>query len=179
MKNVQVILFTLLAVLVVSSTISANAPTITIDGLDDDWASFQPVAKSQTGETKLFAFTANNNLYVMVKGPMGDWNDIQINSDGKAETGHQSWIWPNMGSDFLLEDGSLFKSTGPEWEWEEITETAYASAGEGAERVIEMMLPLELIGLTDDATIFIGFAGGGIHAPKQGDKPVKISKIAN
>ena len=178
MKKTQGILLFFLVFLVTTVTVEASAPIITIDGLDNDWVDLEPVATSATGETRLFAFIANNNLYVLVKGPMGDWNDIQINSDGKDETGHQSWIWPNMGSDFLLEDGSLFRSTGPDWAWEEITEIPYASTGEGPDRIIEMMLPLELIGLTGEDSVTIGFAGGGIYAPKEGDEPVTISQSA-
>lgn len=177
MKRMKVLFLALLALLTISASLFAAAPTITVDGLAHDWAGLEPVAVSDTGETKLYAFIADGQLFVLVTGPMGDWNDIQINSDGQDATGHQSWIWPNMGSDFLLEDGLLFKSTGADWAWEELTEIPYATTGEGAERIIEMSLDLTLLGLTGTESVKIGFAGGGIHVPKQGDKPVLLSPV--
>lgn len=172
MKRSNVLLLTLLALLTISTSILAATPTITIDGLANDWADLKPLAV--TDETKLYAFINDGHLYVLVQGPMGDWNDIQIDSDRQSATGHQTWIWPNMGSDFLLEDGLLFKSTGPDWAWEELTAIPYDTTGEGSERIIEMSLDLQLIGLTGTESILIGFAGGGIHVPKQGDKPITL-----
>lgn len=177
MKRTSILVFTVLAVLLVSSLAWAT-PAITIDGLKDDWAEFEPVAYDATRNTQLSAFISDGFLYVMVAGPMGEFNDIQIDSDLDASTGHQTWIWPNMGSDWLLENGELFASAGADWAWELITAIDYATTGEGADQVIEMSLDLELIGLTDEDPIRIGFAGGGIHAPAQGFSPVVIKKQA-
>jgi hypothetical protein len=156
--------------------VDAAAAAITVDGLDDDWAGIEPLGKSILGQTTMWAFVENGNLYVLVKGRMGDWNDIFLDVDNDSTTGHQSWIWSGMGADYLMEDGFLFISTGPGWEWEEIGAFEYETTGEGDERIIEMALPLEMVGLTGDVKILIGFSGGEQHIPSQGKAPFVIGQ---
>lgn len=152
--------------------LSVHAAEITVDGLDNDWADIEPLGQSITRFTTLWAFIADDNLHVLVKGRMGDWNDIFLDVDCDPATGHQSWIWPGeMGGDYLMEDGLLFVSTGPGWEWAEVGSFEYATTGEGDEKIIEMILPLEMVGLDGDSKFFMGFSGGEQYVPTSGKKP--------
>lgn len=133
------------------------------------------VVHSATGTTRLYGSIVDDTLHIAVHGKMGDWNDILINTDNNGITGHQSWIWPEMGADYLLEDGFLFKSTGPGWEWQQLAEIAYSSTGEGLDRTIEMALPLALLEREPDEPLRIGFTGGDVYLPAQGKTPISIS----
>lgn len=164
-----------LVLVVVLFPMTAAAREITIDGLANDWANIEPLGKSILGFTKMWALVENGNLYVMVQGRMGDWNDIFLDVDNDSSTGHQSWIW-TMGADYLMEDGLLFVSTGPGWEWEEVGAFEYATTGEGDNRIIEMMLPLEQVGLTGSFQFTIGFSGGEQYIPPQSKAPFVLGQ---
>jgi len=67
------------------------------------------------------AYNSGDSLYFLIQG-----NDLQadyqffIDADNLANTGYNAWQWKTNGSDYLLENGLLYRHTGSssDWSWE-------------------------------------------------------------
>lgn len=152
-------------------------PDIAIDGDPADWSGTAPVAESADGLTRLYATANNETLNVMVSGKMADWNDIFVDTDHSKDTGFTTnWLWQDYGFDFMLENGTLYASTGSGWGWNPLAdaEMAYAESGAGDQRVIEMSVPLSRLGMTTAVPLYIGFNAGELYAPAAASSAAKV-----
>ena len=101
-----------------------DTPTeiITIDGDFSDWASAANVAVAELGEGSTYdnllvlkAVADDENVYLyfeyeIVEGQTVAPIDILVNSDNDPATGFSSWIWKNVGWEYMLESEAGFLS---------------------------------------------------------------------
>jgi hypothetical protein len=98
-------------------TAAAAAPTI--DGDASDWQTIAPLT-SATGQstTRLKTQADESYLYFCIQGAgMLPHYDLFINSDNAAATGYRDSAWAASGADFLVENGTLYRSNGTGWSW--------------------------------------------------------------
>lgn len=93
---------------------------ITLDGNFDDWAAIKPtdmvtatLADDATENTRLkeIKLCANKDyifLYVKMDKEFANAMDIYLNTDGKKDTGYNSWMWADLGANYLMQ--STFES---------------------------------------------------------------------
>jgi hypothetical protein len=94
--------------------------TITIDGNVSDWASIAAISTTGAGGlTSLKAYSDATNLYILAQGTTNTNYIIFINKDNVATTGFTAGLWSPEGSDYSLENGTLYKynGTGTTWGW--------------------------------------------------------------
>jgi hypothetical protein len=99
-----------------------EASAIKIDGQADDWQQVGIAYETANQPAKIFkAYNSGDSLYFLIQG-----NDLQadyqffIDADNLPSSGYNAWQWKTNGSDYLLENGLLYKHTGSsaEWSWE-------------------------------------------------------------
>jgi len=89
----------------------------------DDWQNYVDIKASYE--------TSTNNVILDITFNEGITSDVShfqiyLNNDGKHHTGYNDGAI--KGAEYLIEDGSLFKSTSDtEWEWEYVDEVYYVS----------------------------------------------------
>lgn len=105
-----------------------------------------------TGSTATFAAT-----FTIVF----DWHHVFINSDADTSTGYQdSDVAGNLGADYLVENATLYRSTGTGWNWRavgSVSPLVSSTAGRYQWRV-----PLSAMG-TPTKPIRVAFNGAGTH----------------
>ncbi len=126
---------------------------------------------------KFYTRVQEDTIYFMAIGDFEeDWSNILIDTDSDPLTGHDSWIWEDMGAEFLLDKGVLSKSTGPGWEWEKVKEVDYASFTQDNQLAIITALKFGDIGTLEDK-ITVGFVADDarLHMPAFGTQPADLS----
>lgn len=102
---------------------------IVIDGNTSDWNSISPIATTsgQTA-TSLKVSDDNNYLYFLIQGSnLGPNYELFIDTDSNSSTGYQEGTWTGTGLDYLVENGTLYKSTGSSWSWSSLGTTGVQS----------------------------------------------------
>ena len=103
---------------------------VTIDGNFADWAALKNVASAEPGEDAAYpglllmkAVADETNIYVYFEYELQDLGDmgiqaaapfeIFVNSDNNTATGGASWLWSEVGYEYMLEseDGFLANAT--------------------------------------------------------------------
>ncbi len=102
-----------------ATTQAGSSVVITVDGNTADWAAVPTISTSGVGGlTSLKAFANATYLYILAQGTTSTNYAIFINKDS-ASTGFTSGLWASEGSDYSLENGTLFRynGTGTNWSW--------------------------------------------------------------
>ena len=92
---------------------------ITIDGSVSDWSSISALATA-TGQTttSLKATYDSTYLYFCIQGSgMGSYYELFLNTDNKTSTGYNDGTFTNDGFEYMLENGTLYKSKSTSWSW--------------------------------------------------------------
>ncbi|MEP1892329.1 MAG: fibronectin type III domain-containing protein, partial [Cyclobacteriaceae bacterium] len=114
-----------------SGTTSGGGPTIiTIDGSLSDWSGETAIATaSGQSALSLKVFDDNDKLYFGISGSGMSSVDYQvfIDADNNSSTGYQDSRFTSSGAEYLLENGSLFVSTGSGWSWSGVSATVQQS----------------------------------------------------
>jgi len=163
---------------------ASEGRAIAVDGDPADWAGASPLAVTADGSTTIKANIYDRTLYMLIEGQIdtnefadGLWEHILIDTDRNPATGSVSWAWANtLGADFLVQSGSLFKSSADGgWSWDD-TGTAfdYARSGTGAGKVIEWAVPLEALGLEEPTSIHVAFLSNTLAAPDAAGDPAYV-----
>ncbi|NBD22308.1 DUF4832 domain-containing protein [Paenibacillus sp. T1] len=101
--------------------VAPPSPDITVDGSSDEWSLLPVTAQGEASVSALKAFAKDKQLYVLAQAASFDAEtNIFINSDNDPDTGYLGWEFKRTGADYLIQNGKLFRSTGPGWTWEEI-----------------------------------------------------------
>ncbi|SEM06442.1 Por secretion system C-terminal sorting domain-containing protein [Aquimarina amphilecti] len=103
----------------VKGTIETNVE-ITIDGNDTDWSSVEPISTNGAGGlTSLKAYDDKDYIYLLAQGTMNTNYIFFINTDNSTTTGYKNGLWSPEGSDYSIENGSLFQysGSGTNWSW--------------------------------------------------------------
>ncbi|NQX71365.1 DUF4832 domain-containing protein [Paenibacillus alba] len=147
-----------------------SLPDITLDGNDADWAGLDPVGISQSSDLQdLYAVVKGTKLYVLAHGTnlSGEIN-LFINSDNDPATGHQGWQYVHTGADYLIQNGNVYKSTGPGWVWaaagaaETVISSTYAAAGHSI-----MEAAIDMSSWNDvSSTVRVALGVGDSYAPQ-------------
>ncbi|AZN39570.1 right-handed parallel beta-helix repeat-containing protein [Paenibacillus albus] len=136
------------------------AINISIDGNAADW---DTVASGGTGTLlakTLKLYSNDSSLFLLVQGDqLTAKSQFFINSDNRSETGYQVKNSSTAGSDYLIENGVLYRysGTGTNWAWSKIT--AYSGTPNYLAKltVIEARIPLTDLGLVSGNTIRVTF----------------------
>ncbi|OCT15515.1 hypothetical protein A8709_15685 [Paenibacillus pectinilyticus] len=147
-----------------------SLPDVTVDSNDTDWAALTPVGVSQGSKLQdLYAVVEGSKLYALAHGTdfSGEKN-LFINSDNDSSTGFQGWQYTHTGADYLMQNGSVYKSAGSGWAWdfvgpaETVISSTYAAPGHSImESVIDMS------GWTNvSSTVRVSLGVGDDYAPQ-------------
>lgn len=145
-----------------------SLPRVTVDGDDADWAGIAPMATGTGNVQDVSAFVKGAKLYVLARGiDFSGEKNLFVNSDNDPATGHQGWQYERTGADYLAQNGSVFESTGPGWNWnpvgaaETVVSSVYAPAGRSI-----MELVVDMNGWTNvSSTIRVALGVGNDYAP--------------
>ncbi|RJE87542.1 DUF4832 domain-containing protein [Paenibacillus sp. 1011MAR3C5] len=163
---------------------ASDGKAIAVDGDPADWAGLAPLAATADGSTTIKANIYDRTLYMLIEGQIdtnefadGLWEHILIDTDRNPATGSVSWAWAStLGADFLVQSGSLFKSSADGgWSWSDTgTAFEYARSGKGADKVIEWAIPLEVLGLDEPTSIHVAFLTNTLAAPDAAGDPAYV-----
>lgn len=163
---------------------ASEGRAIAVDGDPADWAGAAPLAVTADGTTTITANIYDRTLYMLIEGQIdtnefadGLWEHILIDTDRNPATGSVSWAWAStLGADFLVQSGSLFKSSADGgWSWDDTGTTfEYARSGTGANKVIEWAVPLEALGLEEPTSIHVAFLSNTLAAPDAAGDPAYV-----
>lgn len=129
-----------------------------VDGQAADWAAAPVLAQSASQSARaLKAANEGQNLLVLVQGQglVGNYN-LFLNTDNNSATGHQSHVWAAAtGADFMVSNGTLYRSTGPGWSWTPVANGAQVVANG---QTIEMAIPFSALNRSGTgAAVSLGF----------------------
>ncbi len=151
-----------------AAKVQPSLPRVTVDGNDADWAGIAPVAAGTGDLQDLSAFVKGTKLYVLARGTdLSGEKNLFVNSDNDPATGHLGWQYGRTGADYLVQNGSVFESTGPGWSWNEIgsAETVVSSVYAPAGRSI-LEMAVDMNGWTNvSSTIRVALGVGEAYAP--------------
>ena len=116
------------------SVTSGTTPTVSIvvDGTLTDWSSVGNIASgSAQTSTSLKAYANSSTIYFAVSGSGMNATNYQLfmNSDNNAATGYQDGDYTSSGADYMIENGSLYRSAGTGWAWTSAAATIQVSKG--------------------------------------------------
>ncbi len=158
---------------VTASELVIDVPNVTADDIFNNIWGVDPIAKSASGETRLYALVSGDYLYVWVEGLLPDpWNNVFFDTDLDAATGYAIWQWPNMGADFLFADGEFYRSTGTGWAWDLITEPDYVRFDVDGKSAFMAAIDLDYFGEID--TLLIAFSSEALQMPARDLKPIEL-----
>ena len=108
----------------VSATTLAAAPgdirNIVVDGVAGDWTTIASLSAPGTGGmTSLKAHVDADYLYLLVHGAVAANHAVFIDTDNLTKSGLGSSYWTPEGSDYMVENGVLYRytGTGKSWSW--------------------------------------------------------------
>lgn len=89
-----------------------------VDGSAQEWAGVDPLATASGQPAASLKATFNDEyLYFVAQGTgLGGTYSLYLNTDNNPATGCASV----NGADYMVQNGSLFQSTGAAWEWREL-----------------------------------------------------------
>ena len=101
---------------------AGGGASILVDGNSADWSGINAVTTaSGQSMTSMRVTDSGTHLYILVEGAaLGPNTQLFLNTDNNTATGYQSVTWTNSGMDYLLENGTLLKSTANTnvWSWQ-------------------------------------------------------------
>ncbi|MDI4647500.1 S-layer homology domain-containing protein [Cohnella hashimotonis] len=150
-----------------AAKIVPSLPRVTADGNDAEWPGIRPIATGTGNIRDLSAFVKNDRLYVLAHGyDLSGEKNLFIDADNDPETGHQGWQYAGTGADYLVQNGTAYKSTGSGWSWEalgaaeSVVSSVYAPSGESVlETVVDMS------GWEASSTVRVALGVGADYAP--------------
>jgi hypothetical protein len=89
---------------------TAETVEIAIDGNRNDWNNISSLGTGDTGLDNMYAIMDDDNLYIMVEGEeVKGADNFYIDTDFNGDTGHEARWWSELGAEFILEEGNIFK----------------------------------------------------------------------
>lgn len=129
-----------------------------IDGNPKEWLSYTPLYINRLMASE--SLRVNNDkkaLYVLLSQSVANKNNaFYIDTDGSIKTGYKTHLWKNIGADYLLENGRLYKYTGSGSDWK-FTFIASLKDYVVKANTIELKIPLSHLNLTSKGQIMLGF----------------------
>ncbi len=99
---------------------------ITVDGNASDWSDVPSLSTSGNGGlTNLKAYDDGEYLYIMAQGSTNTNTIFFLNTDDDTATGYKNGLWSPEGSDYNIENGTLYTYTGSgtSWNWNNVSNT--------------------------------------------------------
>lgn len=141
-----------MVLLLVGSTFVMAAPAITVDGKGDDWEGIAPLATGKDRLKELYAFSDGDRLYVLIYATefSTTYNNIFIDINGPAR-GFQHWYYARSGAEYLVQNGSLWRSNSLAWDWSPIgpVEQVMADDPQTGFKVLELTIDISDWEITD------------------------------
>jgi hypothetical protein len=122
-----------------------NHSKVVVDGFSSDWNGI-PVLIKNPAEPAVDIRVKNqhDSLYFLVTGhSMQPSFQLFIDADETASTGYNAWQWKTNGSDYLVENGTLYRHTGVSnvWGWSEASTLSMIRS----DSVIEFSVPVSAL----------------------------------
>ncbi|MFD0672384.1 S-layer homology domain-containing protein [Cohnella sp. GCM10027633] len=150
-----------------------SLPRVTVDGDGSEWAGIEPIGTGVGNAQKLSAFVKSDTLYVLAQGAsLSGEKNLFINTDNDPATGHQGWQYARTGADYLVQNGSAYRSTGTGWSWDPaaevgVTSVVYSVYAPPGTELLEMAVDLgSVAGLSGTVRVALGV--GDAYAPAAG-----------
>ena len=147
--------------------ISPPLPKIVVDGNAQEWGEF-PLTATGTGKvSSMKAFASNKKISILAHASTFDEEtNIFIDSDNNHETGYQGWEFKRTGADYLVQNGTLYESTGAGWGWKVIGQVPWvvADTDTPGEKLLEVEVDLSAYSNAGDM-MRVAIGVGGDYAP--------------
>ncbi|WP_018753109.1 DUF4832 domain-containing protein [Paenibacillus sanguinis] len=137
--------------------------SIVVDGSASDWNDIPALASGSSLISALKGTRVDSTLHLLVQGSgLTDSGAFYINADNNNATGYNATGWPNSSADYLLENNTLYAytGTGNSWSWNQVATLGTDQYAKNAS-VVEIGLPLSLIGVSSGQTIRVGYILAG------------------
>lgn len=138
---------------------------IHLDGKMDEWFGMHDLTKYKLVASQFSVTNDERYLYIGFN-PVGKdkGSSIYFDTDQKKETGYNSYHWKNVGADYIVEKGILYKHNGKlnEWKFDKIGKIGIVEL----ESSSEYRIPLSLLYLEAGETVGIGIISrNGMQLP--------------
>lgn len=144
-----------------------------IDGKDGDWKYVAFISDASPMKLDCDAV----NFYLLAKSTASNGrNAFYIDSDNTIDTGLKTFLWKNIGADYLIENGNLYRYTGDGGSWS-FDFVAKIDAAVDA-TIYEVAVPLSHLQLKKNDTIKIAFSSTGAHSyyiPQRSGNPISFT----
>ena len=113
------------------------------------------------------AFASNKKISILAHASTFDEEtNIFIDSDNNHETGYQGWEFKRTGADYLVQNGTLYESTGAGWGWKAIGQVPWvvADTDTPGEKLLEVEVDLSAYSNAGDM-MRVAIGVGGDYAP--------------
>ncbi|MCM3748059.1 S-layer homology domain-containing protein [Paenibacillus pasadenensis] len=158
--------------------------TVTIDAYGTEWTDVPPLIASDDGKTTLKYAVGNGKLYFLAQGQLDSgefpnlWEHVLLDIDRKAATGNSMWAWAGkLGSELLVQAGSVYVPNGNGGWNTATTELQYQSGGTGENKTIEWSLPLSELNAGSAKSIHMGYLSNTYALPAASGDPLELSLI--
>ncbi len=98
-----------------------NNIDIVVDGLSADWEDVPTLCSDHSQKAKTLKLSNNSDtLFFLVSGEeLNSHSQFYIDADNNSQTGYNADIWGTNGSDYLIEDNTIFIHYGDDngWSW--------------------------------------------------------------
>jgi hypothetical protein len=153
---------------------TAETVEIAIDGNRNDWNNISSLGTGDTGLDNMYAIMDDDNLYIMVEGEeVKGADNFYIDTDFNGDTGHEARWWSELGAEFILEEGNIFKYERGRLNGNGVYTRAKNSS------ILEVKVPLSALGMTEPGNLRIGYYSqwGKYFIPSKGKDGFVVSYI--
>jgi hypothetical protein len=145
--------------LIVEQPVPSSSETITIDGIDGDWAAYRERSTSSSNARSMKAFMTNDKLYVLITGNLLTEKGQLFINVGTKGTSFSTPYWSDSGSEYMIENGTLYKysgESGTDWKWTKVI--SYRQTGQYAASATAIEYEIPIIDLEEPkGSVSIGY----------------------
>ena len=148
-----------------------------VDGSEKDWSDISSVSSGDRIIFDLTAIQSESALFMLVRGTQMDTSsNFYIDTTDSHEGGFKALPWSDGNANYMISNNSalFYSGSGQDWSWNEIGTAQIAKTPS----VVEVSVPLSLLGLTAPKEIKIGFGRTFINfAPPTNCKMMIANKV--
>jgi|GEM_PF-394227 len=147
---------------VTSPPIGDGDSAITVDGAALEWSAIAELSNSSSNVRSMKAYTTKEQLYIVVTGNLlMQKGQLFINTDQNGESGFQAPYWSGSGSEYMVENGVLYKYSGKgktNWAWTEVRSYKKDNKFVATSTVVELEISLADLGVQSAEGLRVGYA---------------------
>lgn len=134
---------------------------ITVDGSIEDWANIAEQSSSSSNVRSIKTYATSDKLYVLVTGQLlTEKGQLYINTDQNGKNNFEAPFWTDSGSEYLIEDGTLYKYSGTgktNWAWTKVRSYKSDKQYYASPTAVELAISLSDLGVASANGLQIGY----------------------